>query len=1322
MLGAFRLPALIAGWVFMALATGSHAAAPTGVTLTPAVARENWPPGAVVGTFSAVDADVGDSHSFSFVEGIGGLDNGGFYIAGNQLIVLYGVTLDFDAEPRDLQIRVMATDSTSQSFERAIAITVIDDRSEDADRDGLSEMDEEDIHGTSDSDFDTDGDGVGDGVELTATPPTSPLAAGEWPHTAILGWGNSTKRELSAPLRGGILTMATGQYHSLAICCGGGVAAWGSLNTYGQTTVPAGMGEVIEVAAGGDFWLDDSGHSLALKRDGTLVAWGFDDDGGNRVPAGLDQVKAIAAGRAHSLAVKADGSVVAWGSNPHGGITPPPGLGNVVAVSARGYFSLALKSDGTVAAWGSNFDGIQWVDATSPVGLRDVVAISAGRFHSLALKHDGSVVAWGYNSHGQTNVPSGLTGVVAIAAGGFHSMALKNDGSVVAWGANSHGQATVPISARSGVKLISAGILHSMAAIQQEPYPAITSSSRILSSPGAWVSHQVAVTHALALGFSAVGLPPGLSIDPVSGLISGSAAASRSSVRIQVETDQGRLAQSAWIGISAGLPPTALGLSPAVVSENSNAGTVVGSLTATDPDAGDAHVFEWVDGAGSTDNRMFRIEGNQVVVNQKITLDYEKNPADLSIRVRARDASLNPYEQIVTIRLIDDRSEDADGDGLSEAQEEDIYLTSDTKRDTDGDGFSDGFEVVRGFAPGNAASFPTGRILLGWGSDPDGRANPPLGVPDVIDLAAGFVHSLALKSDGKVLAWGGNGDGQATVPGSLTGVTAVAAGKTHSLALKSGGTVSAWGNNAFGQINVPSGLRDVVAIAAGDFHNLALRQDGGVVAWGDDWAGQCAVPAGLTGVVALAAGSAHSMALKSDGTVVAWGGGADGVSSVPVGLSGVIAIAAGGFHCLALRHDGTVQAWGSNFYGQASVPAGIGKVTEIVAGRLHSMALKTDGSLAAWGDGTYGQTKIPMEALQVRKLAAGGFHNLAVRQGTGFPAFAEVSEVRGWPGEGLTKWVLLQNALATGFSAMGLPSGLSIAPASGLVSGTITSGERRASRISAVTDQGTLSRVIWYNTVDGIAPTAIALSSNSLPENSPAGTLIGTLSATDPNAGDSHGFSLVEGTGMPESDRFHIFGDQLLVSEKLTVDFEAGITRFTIRVAALDSGNNSFERDFTLIFTDDRTEDADQDGVREAIEEDVFGTSDAVFDDFRISDTDRDGTAGMIEYAFNLDPKTAGPPVRLAPAAGGTAGLPAIGLVADGPGRQRLRIEFLRRVGAGLIYTPQFSGNMQVSSWQAATQPVTVTPINGGWERCVVLDSQSTSAATQRFGRVSVSW
>jgi hypothetical protein len=231
-----------------------------------------------------------------------------------------------------------------------------------------------------------------------------------------------------------------------ALRVGGFVLAWQS-----DSQPSTWQGRVVAMAAGDD-------HSLALKSDGTVVAWGDNGSGESNVPAGLESVVSIAAGQDHSLSLITDGTVVAWGDNRFGECNVPAGLGSVLAISAGADHSLALKRDGTVVAWGSN--SFQQCDV--PYGLGSVVAISAGFDHSLALKSDGTVVAWGTNALQQFDVPADLGGVVAISAGSHHSVALKRDGSVVTWGLNVGNKPAV-LTGSAGVAAIAAGGSHILA-------------------------------------------------------------------------------------------------------------------------------------------------------------------------------------------------------------------------------------------------------------------------------------------------------------------------------------------------------------------------------------------------------------------------------------------------------------------------------------------------------------------------------------------------------------------------------------------------------------------------------------------------------------------------------------------------------------------------------------------------------------------------------------------------------------------------------------------------------------------------------------------
>ena len=119
--------------------------------------------------------------------------------------------------------------------------------------------------------------------------------------------------------------------------------------------------------------------------------------------------------------------------------------------------------------------------------------------------------------------------------------------------------------------------------------------------------------------------------------------------------------------------------------------------------------------------------------------------------------------------------------------------------------------------------------MVAWGDNDNGQTNVPIGLSNVVAVAGGWVHSLALKADGRVVVWGSPYYGIPDVPASATNVVAIAAGWYHCQALKSDGTVLAWGDSSYGETVVPGDLKNVVGIGASQNHSLALVSDGAVV-------------------------------------------------------------------------------------------------------------------------------------------------------------------------------------------------------------------------------------------------------------------------------------------------------------------------------------------------------------------------------------------------------------------------------------------------------------------------------------------------------------
>ena len=95
------------------------------------------------------------------------------------------------------------------------------------------------------------------------------------------------------------------------------------------------------------------------------------------------------------------------------------------------------------------------------------------------------------------------------------------------------------------------------------------------------------------------------------------------------------------------------------------------------------------------------------------------------------------------------------------------------------------------------------------------------------------------------------------------------------------------------------------------------------------------------------------------------------------------------------------------------------------------------------------------------------------------------------------------------------------------------------------------------------APTDITLSAATINENSANGTTVGSLSATDPNAGDTHTYTLVDDAG----GRFAIFGNFLVVADGTQLDHEAN-TSHDVTVRVTDAGGLSVDKIFTIAVAD----------------------------------------------------------------------------------------------------------------------------------------------------------
>lgn len=133
--------------------------------------------------------------------------------------------------------------------------------------------------------------------------------------------------------------------------------------------------------------------------------------------------------------------------------------------------------------------------------------------------------------------------------------------------------------------------------------------------------------------------------------------------------------------------------------------------------------------------------------------------------------------------------------------------------------------------------------------------------------------------------------------------------------------------------------------------------------------------------------------------------------------------------------------------------------------------------------------------------------------------------------------------------------------------------EQESYSIRILTDDGnggkfSKSFEIAINDVEEIVnqdPTDIALSNQSIKENEAGGTLIGEFSTTDPDAGDSHTYTLVDGEGN-DGNEFFVIKDNELIS-LISFDYEQ-LKQTSVRIETRDNNGGTFQKSFTIFIED----------------------------------------------------------------------------------------------------------------------------------------------------------
>jgi alpha-tubulin suppressor-like RCC1 family protein len=876
----------------------------------------------------------------------------------------------------------------------------------------------------------------------------------QWAHNRLSSWGRNTEGQLgndstthalvpvavddTGVLKGKtILSGTTGFGQSLVIGSDGTLASWGT----GRLGVPDLFVSKVPVA------VDASGalagktvivvavgynHSLALCRDGRLVAWGLNNEGqlgtGDKtassepVPvnqegilAGKDIV-AIRAGSSFSVALCSDGTLATWGGNAFGKLGNGGAVGSLLPVLVDTSGVLAGKmpveiacgsshvlvrcADGSLVSWGNNFYGqlgnTSTTDSNAPVLVersgalqsRTVVSLSAGSSMSFAVCSDGSYATWGESYF--AGDPKILTPVsrsivnktVAIANGGYNFVrVLLTDGGFFTMGSNENGQLGNDTTVRSfDLVPVNRGII--------KPGERFAG---VLSGPTSY--------HSLALIASPVGAitdtREATSIVDSGAVLEGTVNANGTNASVTFQ-----YGLTVNYGSTVAATPSSLTGNTVTAVSAAVSGLLPGNTYHYRVSAADASGTAFGPDRTFTTTEFATLAGlsldsGQLVPGFSPQLDAYETVVPFS--TAALQVTAQATSPAATVQV---QAAPATPGSASVA----VPLAVGTNAVN---------VVVRSEDGINTKTYRITVTRLPQAFTFNSASDVPVSVGDfeATGLTASFVLNFLPTPGTRLTVVDNRGSGP--IRGNFSNL---AQGQIVKL--------------AFGGIYYPF----AADYSGGTGNDLVLHwANVRLIGWGIDSSNQLGtaatepassrklpVPVDMTGVlagrtvIAVSTGMDQTIALCADGQLVKWGIGSPKPSWVNAdgALSGKtpVAVASGEKHVLVLCSDGSLVTWGSNVYSQlgtgnsqnsdtpvAVVQSGVllGKTPiAIAAGTYHNLVLCSDGTLVAWGNNNFGMlgdnTNVrPLVPVRVKAdgalagktvitIAAGGGHSLAL--------------------------------------------------------------------------------------------------------------------------------------------------------------------------------------------------------------------------------------------------------------------------------------------------------------------------------------------------------
>ncbi len=618
----------------------------------------------------------------------------------------------------------------------------------------------------------------------------------------VEAWGYDSFGQCDVPYGlTNVTAIAAGGEHSLAVS-GGYVVAWGD-DWYGQCDVPMDLSNVWDVAASGY-------HSLALKGDGTVEAWGDNAYGECNVPAGLSNVVAIAAGgdyfvsdpymggkpRPYSLALKSDGTVVAWGA----GYVPNPmqGLNNTISIAGGLYHALAIRTGPPTP--------VITLEPTNRFQAQGQTATFTARGAGLY----GVTYQWqtnGVNLSGATNATLTLTNVQPGMDVPYYGVVVTDNGYMGSL-----------VSSNANLYLVTAPVINSQSfpTNQTVLYQTSLSFSVSASAPGQtngfplsyqWqlngtnISGATSATYTFAVGNSgmysvivsnAAGsatvswqvnvVYPGGAIGwgsnsngqiNASTLLTDIISLAAGKAHGLVALDSGNVTNwgAYWTGtnfVSVSTPPTITNaLAVAAGSRHDIALKANGSVIAWGlNDFGQTNVP-----INATNIIAISAGGQQSVALKKDGTVFQWGQTNVSVPIGLTNATAIASGTNFNLALLQNSTVVAWG-------------ANDYGQTNIPAGLSNVVAIAAGGA--HALALLQNGTVIAWGA----WTNVPAGLSNVLNVAAGENHNIALKNDGTVVVWGDDTFGQTNVITGLNNVKLIAGGGDFTLAVQFSTTTS----------------------------------------------------------------------------------------------------------------------------------------------------------------------------------------------------------------------------------------------------------------------------------------------------------------------------------------------------------------------------------------------------------------------------------------------------------------------------------------------------------------------------------------------------